>query len=133
MKDIYSLTMDELHGILMAHEMRTKKENPSKREATFKSSKKTKNRENGLSDILDNESYANEAYFMKKLKKGTGNYKGKLPFKCFNCGKVGHFVVKCPYVKNESIDDEEDHNIKKERKHHHHKRDKHEKKRNIPK
>jgi hypothetical protein len=42
MKDLVKLTMDELHGILMAYEMKTNKENPSKREANFKSSKKTK-------------------------------------------------------------------------------------------
>jgi hypothetical protein len=32
MKDLDSLTMDELHGILIAYEMRTEKENPSKKE-----------------------------------------------------------------------------------------------------
>jgi hypothetical protein len=45
------------------------------------------------------ESDAKEAHFVRKLKKGSGKYKGKLPFKCFNCGKVGHFVAKCPYAK----------------------------------
>jgi hypothetical protein len=59
---------------------------------------------------------------VRKLKKGSGKYKGKIPFKCFNCGKVGHFVAKCPYEKDESSDDEEDHNIKKGRKHHQHKK-----------
>ena len=50
---------------------------------------------------------------MRKLKKGFGKYKGTLPFKCFNCEKVGHFASKSPYVKNESSDDKEDHNIKR--------------------
>jgi hypothetical protein len=50
---------------------------------------------------------------VRKLKKGYGKYKGKLPFKCFNCGKVGHFLTKCPYAKDESSDDEEYHNVKK--------------------
>jgi hypothetical protein len=68
---------------------------------------------------------------VRKLKKGSGKYKGKFPFKCFNCGKVGHFAAKCPYVKNESSDDEEDHNIKKGRKHHQYKKNKHEKKKNT--
>ena len=36
------LSMDELHGILTTYEMRTKKENPSRKEETFKVSKKTK-------------------------------------------------------------------------------------------
>jgi hypothetical protein len=34
--------MDELHGILIAYEMRTEQDNPPRKEATFKASKKTK-------------------------------------------------------------------------------------------
>jgi hypothetical protein len=34
--DLYKLTMDELHGILIAYEMRTREEKSSKRETTFK-------------------------------------------------------------------------------------------------
>jgi hypothetical protein len=34
--------MDDLHGILTNYEMRIEKDNPSKKEATFKASKKTK-------------------------------------------------------------------------------------------
>ena len=44
---------------------------------------------------------------MKKLKKWTSKFKGKLPLKCFNCGKVGHFANKCPYPKQEKRDGEE--------------------------
>ena len=106
MKDLDSLTMDELHGILTAYEMKTKKENPIKRKTTFKASKMTKNGENESSDIFDNESNAMEVHFVRKLKKGFGKYKSKLPFKFFNCGKVGHFSNKCPYAKDESSDDE---------------------------
>lgn len=43
---------------------------------------------------------------MRKLKKGSRKYKGKLPFKCFNYGKVGHFTSKCPYSKNEDNNSE---------------------------
>jgi hypothetical protein len=34
--------MDELHEILTTYEMRTKHDNPSKKEAAFKESKKTR-------------------------------------------------------------------------------------------
>jgi len=41
MKDLEKLTMDDLHGVLNANEMRKKKK-PTQMEATFKVSKKTK-------------------------------------------------------------------------------------------
>jgi hypothetical protein len=45
---------------------------------------------------------------VKRLKKGSSKYKGKLPFKCFNCGKIGHFENKCPHKgKDQRCDDEE--------------------------
>jgi hypothetical protein len=42
MIDLDSLTMDELHGILMTYEMRIEKENTEPKEETFKESNKTK-------------------------------------------------------------------------------------------
>jgi len=36
MKNLDSLTMDKLHGILMAYEMRIEKQNPLEKEASFK-------------------------------------------------------------------------------------------------
>jgi hypothetical protein len=53
------------------------------------------NTKDHLSDISDEEN----ANFIKKLKKGIGKYKGKIPLRCFNCGKIGHFANKCPYPK----------------------------------
>jgi hypothetical protein len=47
-----------------------------------------------------------EANFIRKLQKGSGKYKGKLPFKFFNCGKIGHFASKCPYPKEDPKDQE---------------------------
>jgi hypothetical protein len=118
-KDLDKLTMDELQGILTTYEMSTEKEKPSKREVAFKSSKKMKNKENKSSNFSNCQSDVEEANFVRKIKKGSGKYKCKFPFKCFNYGKVGHFVVKCPYEKNKSSDNEEECNVK--RKHHHHK------------
>ena len=33
------------------------------------------------------------------MDRGSGKYKGKLPFKFFNCGRVGHYAAKCPHKK----------------------------------
>ena len=44
-KDLDMVTMDEIHGILTSYEMRTENENPSRREAYFKVSKKTKRKQ----------------------------------------------------------------------------------------
>jgi len=71
MKDLDKLTIDELHGILMMYEMRTEKEKPSKRETTFKASKKTNIKDHESSNSFENESDAIEAHFMWKLKKGS--------------------------------------------------------------
>jgi hypothetical protein len=50
---------------------------------------------------------------VRKIKRGSVKYKDKPPFKCFNCGRVGHFVSKFPYEKMEDSDDE-DNNVKEE-------------------
>ena len=38
-----------------------------------------------------------EKNFVEKLKRGHGKHKGYLPFKCFECGKIGNFASKFPY------------------------------------
>jgi hypothetical protein len=38
---------------------------------------------------------------VRRLKKGSRKYQGKLPFKCFNYGKIGHFASKFPLQKKD--------------------------------
>jgi hypothetical protein len=44
--DLNSISMDELHGIFTAYEMRTEQENPDVKESTFKESKRSKKKKN---------------------------------------------------------------------------------------
>ena len=81
--DLDIVTVDEIHGVLTAYEMRMGKNDHSK--------------------ISDDE----EALFIKKLERGTRKYKGKLPLKCFNCGRIRHFASKCPYSKQDDSDKRE--------------------------
>ncbi|GLJ36684.1 hypothetical protein SUGI_0738180 [Cryptomeria japonica] len=37
-----------------------------------------------------------EALLAKRLPRGTGKYKGKLPLKCFSCNKIGHIAANSP-------------------------------------
>jgi hypothetical protein len=102
--DLNSISMDELHGIFTAYEMRTEQENPEVKEATFKAYKRSKKKKkeqeeySSSSDVSeDDEEVAN---FVKILNKGTnGGYRGKLPLICFNCDGIGHFSKKCPHKK----------------------------------
>jgi hypothetical protein len=102
--------MDELHGIFTAYEMTIEQENLYVKEASFKESKKSNQKEkkqeehSNNSDISkDNEEVAN---FVKRLNKGTnGRYRCKLPLICFNCDGIGHFSNKCPHKKRRNDED----------------------------
>jgi hypothetical protein len=90
LNDLKTLSIDQLLGTLTAYEMRINKDKSSTGEASFKADKNT---DLELDDI--------EAKFVRRLKKGSGKYQGKLPFKCFNCGKIGHFASKFPHQKKD--------------------------------
>jgi hypothetical protein len=111
MKDLEKLTMDELHGILTTYEMTIEKEKSKQKEATLKASKKRKGHK--FCDYSSHESHIKEVQFVRNLRKGSRKHRGKLPFICFNTGRVGNFVAKCPYEKREDSDDE-DNNVKEE-------------------
>jgi hypothetical protein len=70
--------------------MRIVKDKPTSREASFKVEKN----EDSKPDEI-------EEKFVRRLKKGSGKYQGKFPFKCFNCGKIGHFANKFPHTKKD--------------------------------
>ena len=100
------MTIDELHGIFTAYEMRKGQDGPSKKEAAFKTSKEPKKSE-ALSKNQSEDSDDEEALLVKNHKRGTVKYKGKLPLKCFNYGRIRHFASKCPYPKQDDSDEKE--------------------------
>jgi len=85
--NIKTLNRDQLCGSLTTYEMRIPKGKEISRDVTFKVDKPIE--ENECSCSGSNEE---EAKYVRRLKKGTGKYKRKIPFKCFNCGTVRHYA-----------------------------------------
>ena len=52
-------------------------------------------------------------FLLKKFEKGTGKYKGKLPLKCFNYGRIGNFGSKFTFPKQDDSDERETSKFKK--------------------
>jgi hypothetical protein len=91
LNDLKTLSIDKLLGTLTAYEMRINKDKS-----------------------ITLTAYDIEAKFVRRLKKGLGKYQGKLPFKCFNYGTIGHFASKCPHQKkDQNSDDEKKYKFKK--------------------
>eukprot|EP00253_Pinus_taeda_P007784 PITA_07784 len=90
-ENLQNLKMSQLHGIQTAYEMR--KGGPShRRVASFKASSKGQYYES--THVSEEEEESN---FVRNLQRGTGRFRGKLPFKCFACGRVDHYAAKCPH------------------------------------
>ena len=94
-QDLQNITMTQLHEILTAFEMR-KGGLSDMREGAFKASAKGKEKEehNESRHISEEE---DEVNFVKKLQQGSGRFRGKLPLKCFACGRVDHYAARCPH------------------------------------
>jgi hypothetical protein len=116
-EDLATLAMDEIHGTLTTYEMRKEQDNLITKEATFKASKKSNkngkqkeksyNNNNDISE--DDEEVVN---FIRRLKKGTDKYRGKLPLNFCICDFISNFAKNCPHKKNKS-NEEDDSNRKK--------------------
>eukprot|EP00253_Pinus_taeda_P033921 PITA_33921 len=100
-EDLQKITMTQLHRILTAFEMR--KGGPSDMtEATFEVSTNGKEKLNESGYISEEEDQVN---FFKNLERGSRRFKGMLPFKCFSCGRVGHYTTRCPHNKGKMFEE----------------------------
>jgi hypothetical protein len=117
--DLNSISMDELHGIFTAYEMRIEQENPDVKEAAFKASKRSKKKKKEQEEYSSNNDVSKDdeevANFVKRLNKGTnGRYRGKIPLIRFNCDGIGHFLTNFLIRKREmmKVTQKEDKHIK---------------------
>jgi hypothetical protein len=103
--DLNSVSMDKLHEIFTAYEMRTEQENLDIKEAVFKASKRSKQKgkqkekeHSSSSDVSEDDKEA--VNFVRRFNKGTNDrYRGKFPLICFNCDGIGHLANKCLHKK----------------------------------
>eukprot|EP00253_Pinus_taeda_P013339 PITA_13339 len=114
-ENLDKLIKEELHGVLIAYEMRLdEEEGTSHLETAFAACKKIDKEKQPSKEKTctctckceekedDEEGFSDGeyAYSMRKLKLGKVKIKGKVPLICFGCGEVGHFVAKCLNISN---------------------------------
>lgn len=91
--DMEKYILDHLYGLLSAFEIAELDDlQKGKKEVAFKATKKSEDELEASNDMDEI-----EANFVRILKKGSRKYEGKLPFKYFNCGKIGHYASRCTY------------------------------------
>lgn len=111
--DKTKVTLDSIIGKLIAFELNRYDGSIQKSESAFRAFvsnpfvRKSRDTSHGYEsrssrDVDDEDSLVElEELLSKRLPRGTGKYKGKLPLKCFACNKIGHIVVNCPNGENE--------------------------------
>lgn len=105
MANLKDLKVDQRNGTLTAYEMRVGKEKYEVKEVTLRlySEGKEHKVHQDCSNIESNQELAQLA---RNLKSGSGKYKGKFPFKCFNYGRVRHFSSKFPYKEKDEREED---------------------------
>ena len=95
-----NMTRDQLHGTLVAYEMRIEDEESPRKEATFKASSEQAKKVNSRKEksmkklsFSGNDDFDEDiANFVQKIKRGTCKCKVRLPLKCFACARIGIFL-----------------------------------------
>lgn len=110
--DKTKVTLDSIIGKLTAFELNGYDGSVQKYEFAFRASVSNSSMRKSR-DASPNESRSNkeandedslvelEALLAKRLPKGTGKYRGKLPLKCFACNNIGHIAANYPNGDNE--------------------------------
>ena len=60
------------------------------------------------SKSFSDESSDEEVNFVRKMKSGRAKYKGKFPFKSFECGRIGCFSSKCTFKESKDNGSDEE-------------------------